>query len=366
MSVPGRLFIRGAGTFEVVGGTGRFRGATGAGTFAVAAEVTAFQPAGVAGTFRLRFDGQSHRPNNSSAPGLRGAAGRAGRAGGGGGSRRAARAASSPRSAGTAAYVVVDRRRVEPEPQRDRRFSLSPSSRQSSTSRTGRQAGHVRLRCQPERPAVVSGQLLLHPVDHPPGDPRGNGRSPGERVSANRTSLARRRDRRCGRRAPRPSRPGRSVSLTNSRPSHSPVGDVSCRTRATGRPRAGRRTGPGPGCFEIAPRVRSRSHPIQLSSRTRSDPQCPSISVVGPRTVGFRWPGRVLMMPSPAPVSRRSPVTRCRCQAVGSSPRSRTRPPVGRPPARAGGYPLGLAHRRSSGRSGPLFRGMVRPGRERG
>jgi len=41
-SVPGHTFIRCSGTFNVAGGTGRFRGATGSGQFAVVAEVTGF------------------------------------------------------------------------------------------------------------------------------------------------------------------------------------------------------------------------------------------------------------------------------------------------------------------------------------
>jgi hypothetical protein len=56
-SVPGRVFIRGSGTFRVTGGTGRFAGATGSGTFEVVAEVTGFGPAGPIGTFDLRFTG---------------------------------------------------------------------------------------------------------------------------------------------------------------------------------------------------------------------------------------------------------------------------------------------------------------------
>src|SRR5262249_34353757 len=57
LSVPGRIFIRGSGTMAIVGGTGRFQGATGSGRFAVVAEVMAFVPGGVAGTFDLRFVG---------------------------------------------------------------------------------------------------------------------------------------------------------------------------------------------------------------------------------------------------------------------------------------------------------------------
>lgn len=56
-SVPGRVFIRGSGTFRVTGGTGRFAGATGSGTFEVVAEVTGFDPTGPTGTFELRFTG---------------------------------------------------------------------------------------------------------------------------------------------------------------------------------------------------------------------------------------------------------------------------------------------------------------------
>jgi hypothetical protein len=54
---PGLVFISGSGTFTVVGGTGRFDGATGIGTFEVAA-VGEFVPGGVAGTFSLRFEGR--------------------------------------------------------------------------------------------------------------------------------------------------------------------------------------------------------------------------------------------------------------------------------------------------------------------
>jgi hypothetical protein len=61
-SVPGRLFIRGSGTFRVTGGTGRFAGATGSGTFEVVAEVTGFGPAGPVGTFDLRFTGTISPP----------------------------------------------------------------------------------------------------------------------------------------------------------------------------------------------------------------------------------------------------------------------------------------------------------------
>jgi len=56
-SIPGRIFIRGSGTFRVRGGTGRFAGATGAGTFEVVAEVTGFDTAGPIGTFELYFTG---------------------------------------------------------------------------------------------------------------------------------------------------------------------------------------------------------------------------------------------------------------------------------------------------------------------
>ena len=56
-SVPGQVFIRGSGTFQVVGGTGRFAGATGSGTFKVVAEVTDLEATGASGTFDLVFDG---------------------------------------------------------------------------------------------------------------------------------------------------------------------------------------------------------------------------------------------------------------------------------------------------------------------
>jgi hypothetical protein len=61
-SVPGRIFIRGSGTMVVVGGTGRFRGATGSGTFAVLAEVTGFVAGGVTGPFVLHFEGDIAPP----------------------------------------------------------------------------------------------------------------------------------------------------------------------------------------------------------------------------------------------------------------------------------------------------------------
>jgi hypothetical protein len=64
VSVPGRLFIRGSGTFRVTGGTGRFAGATGSGTFEVVAEVTGFDLAGPTGTFELRFTGTVSSPGN--------------------------------------------------------------------------------------------------------------------------------------------------------------------------------------------------------------------------------------------------------------------------------------------------------------
>lgn len=54
---PGAVSIRGAGTFTVAGGTGRFDGATGSGSFEVAA-AGVFVPGGVEGTFALRFTGR--------------------------------------------------------------------------------------------------------------------------------------------------------------------------------------------------------------------------------------------------------------------------------------------------------------------
>lgn len=62
LSVPGRVFIRGSGTFRVTGGTGRFARATGSGTFEVVAEVTGFGPAGPTGAFDLRFTGTISPP----------------------------------------------------------------------------------------------------------------------------------------------------------------------------------------------------------------------------------------------------------------------------------------------------------------
>jgi hypothetical protein len=61
-SIPDRIFIRGSGTMRVVGGTGRFKGATGNGTFAVVAEVTEFVPGGVTGPFALQFKGSISPP----------------------------------------------------------------------------------------------------------------------------------------------------------------------------------------------------------------------------------------------------------------------------------------------------------------
>jgi len=63
-SIPGHIFIRGSGTMRVIGGTGRFRGATGSGTFAVLAEVTEFVPGGVAGNFALHFEGSISAPGD--------------------------------------------------------------------------------------------------------------------------------------------------------------------------------------------------------------------------------------------------------------------------------------------------------------
>lgn len=57
-SVPDRIFIRGSGTMTVLGGTGRFHGATGNGTFEVLAEVTGFVAGGVTGPFALHFEGK--------------------------------------------------------------------------------------------------------------------------------------------------------------------------------------------------------------------------------------------------------------------------------------------------------------------
>jgi hypothetical protein len=49
--------IRGSGTFQVIGGTGRFARATGSGTFQVVAQVTGFGTTDVSGTFDLVFSG---------------------------------------------------------------------------------------------------------------------------------------------------------------------------------------------------------------------------------------------------------------------------------------------------------------------
>ena len=63
LSVPGRIFIRGTGTFTVTGGTGRYRRATGSGEFNVVAEVLQADPGGawVGGTFQLSFSGEVNR-----------------------------------------------------------------------------------------------------------------------------------------------------------------------------------------------------------------------------------------------------------------------------------------------------------------
>lgn len=62
-SVPGRLFIRGSGTFRVTGGTGRYRRATGSGEFEVVAEVLQQDPSGAwaGGSFQLSFAGEVNR-----------------------------------------------------------------------------------------------------------------------------------------------------------------------------------------------------------------------------------------------------------------------------------------------------------------
>ena len=56
-SVPGKLFIRGSGTYTFVGGTGRFAGATGSGVYQVIAEVVTFGGTFVEGTFVLNWVG---------------------------------------------------------------------------------------------------------------------------------------------------------------------------------------------------------------------------------------------------------------------------------------------------------------------
>jgi hypothetical protein len=60
-SIPGRLFIRGSGTFMVTGGTGRFEGAMGQGEFNVVAEVLGSDAGGVSGAFQLSFTGEISR-----------------------------------------------------------------------------------------------------------------------------------------------------------------------------------------------------------------------------------------------------------------------------------------------------------------
>ena len=63
LSEPGHLFIRGSGTYTIVGGTGRFANATGAGTVTVMAEVKSLGPGSVSGTFDpLVFDGTLSLP----------------------------------------------------------------------------------------------------------------------------------------------------------------------------------------------------------------------------------------------------------------------------------------------------------------
>jgi hypothetical protein len=65
LSVPGRVFIRGSGTFVVAGGTGRYRRATGSGQFNVVAEALQIAPDGAwaAGTFQLSFIVTVSRPS---------------------------------------------------------------------------------------------------------------------------------------------------------------------------------------------------------------------------------------------------------------------------------------------------------------
>ena len=55
--------IVGNGTWEVVGGTGRFAYATGDGTWEVVAPIHEFGPAGGSGEFTLNFDGVIERGN---------------------------------------------------------------------------------------------------------------------------------------------------------------------------------------------------------------------------------------------------------------------------------------------------------------
>lgn len=53
----GHLVVRGTGLMLVVGGSGRFEGATGQGSWVVDAPVTAFTGTGADGTFELSFKG---------------------------------------------------------------------------------------------------------------------------------------------------------------------------------------------------------------------------------------------------------------------------------------------------------------------
>ena len=57
--------ITGIATTTVVGGSGRFAGATGSGTATVEAQVLGPTPDGVMGTFVLRFEGQISAPGTS-------------------------------------------------------------------------------------------------------------------------------------------------------------------------------------------------------------------------------------------------------------------------------------------------------------
>jgi len=57
----GQVVIRGTGIMQIVGGTGRFTGATGRGTWVVAAPVTNVTATAAEGTFELRFTGRLNK-----------------------------------------------------------------------------------------------------------------------------------------------------------------------------------------------------------------------------------------------------------------------------------------------------------------
>lgn len=60
----GQVVIRGTGVMQIVGGTGRFAGASGRGTWVVTAPVTAVTGTTAEGTFELRFTGRVTRASS--------------------------------------------------------------------------------------------------------------------------------------------------------------------------------------------------------------------------------------------------------------------------------------------------------------